>query len=125
MNYRTYDANSCIMTKLVNLFSGKWKPIILYLIRAEANRFSSLQKNMPAISKKILAEQLRELEADELIARQVHGKKAPYVVTYTLTKKGVSLRALMDEMLDWGLNYLVDENDKKMMEEFLAKPAYH
>ena len=116
---RTYDANLCVMTRLLNLMSGKWKPIILYLIRGQIDRFSSLQRSMPVISKKVLTEQLRELENDGLIAKKVYGEKPPYVVIYSLTDKGSSLRALMDEMLNWGFNNLMDENRKREMQEFI------
>lgn len=118
MNELTYDANICIMSKVINLMSGKWKPIILYLIRQGIDRFGALQKTMPKISKKILTEQLRELEDDKLVTRTVYGRKAPYVVTYTLTIKGAALRSLMDEMLTWGLVYLKDQYDQKLMEQY-------
>ena len=58
---------------------------------------------MPSISKKVLAEQLRELEADNLITREVVEAKHPQIVFYHLTEKGKSLRKLIDEMINWGL----------------------
>lgn len=100
---RTYDAGICIMTKILSLMSGRWKPIILYLIKNDMNRFSLLQKSMPLISKKVLTNQLRELEADQLITREVVEPKHPQVVVYHLTEKGRSLRQLIDEMINWGL----------------------
>src|SRR5687767_1788299 len=63
---QTYDASICIMTKILALMSGRWKPIILHLIKNDINRFGLLQKRMPLISKKVLTNQLRELEADGL-----------------------------------------------------------
>lgn len=103
MNIQTYDASICIMTRIVDLMGGKWKPIILYLIQRDINRFGALRRSMPKISKKVLTEQLRELENDMLIKRSVHEAKAPQVIVYSLTEKGASLRKLIDEMIQWGL----------------------
>ena len=104
--FQTYDASICIMTKIISLMSGKWKPIILYLIKNDINRFGSLQKSMPLISKKVLMYQLRELEADGLVFREVVEARHPQVVVYHLTKKGRALRQLIDEMIRWGLTNL-------------------
>jgi len=103
----TYDASICIMTKITDLISGKWKPIILHLIKNDINRFGSLQRSMPKISKKVLTNQLRELEEDDLITREVVEEKHPQIVVYHLTDKGRSLRVLIDEMIIWGLMNLV------------------
>ena len=100
---QTYDASICIMTKITDLISGKWKPIILHLIKNDINRFGSLQRSMPKISKKVLTNQLRELEEDNLITREVVEAKHPQIVVYHLTDKGQSLRVLIDEMINWGL----------------------
>lgn len=100
---QVYHASICIMTRIVDLLSGRWKPIILHLVRHEVNRFGMLQKSMPAISKKVLTHQLRELEDDGLIHREVVEERHPQIVIYHLTEKGRSFRQLMDEMINWGL----------------------
>ena len=105
----TYDAGICIMTKITRLIDGKWKPIILYLIQHDINRFGVLKKSMPRISKKVLTKQLRELEQDSLIHRDVRVASPPQIVVYSLTPKGASLRCLIDEMIDWGLDYFNDD----------------
>jgi|SRR6187401_3542968 len=114
----TYDAGICVMTKINNLISGKWKPIILYLIQHDVNRFGVLKKSMPRISKKVLTNQLRELEQDNLIHRDVKVASAPQIVVYTLTLKGVSLRRLIDEMIDWGMEYFKDEYSDLALAKF-------
>lgn len=96
-----YDADCCVMTRFSSLIAGKWKPILLHLIEKEVNRFNLLQHHMPSISKKVLTEQLRELEADGLITRTVLKAKAPQVVVYGLTDKGISLRRLIDTIIGW------------------------
>ena len=109
MLQHTYDAGVCVMTKISKLIGGKWKPIILYLIQHDVNRFGVLKKSMPRISKKVLTNQLRELEQDNLIHRDVQVASAPQIVVYSLTPKGVSLRRLIDEMFDWGMEYFKDD----------------
>ena len=114
----TYDAGICVMTKITKLIGGKWKPIILYLIQHDINRFGVLKKSMPRISKKVLTKQLRELEQDNLIHRDVKVASAPQIVVYTLTLKGVSLRRLIDEMIDWGMEYFKDEYSDLALAKF-------
>jgi DNA-binding HxlR family transcriptional regulator len=105
----TFDANICVMTKVVDLLNGRWKPIILYLIQHEINRFGEMKKRMPTISKKVLTHQLREMEKDGLIVRNVMVANAPQVVIYGLTEKGFSVRQLIDHMIQWGMVYFREE----------------
>ena len=115
---QNYDAGICVMTKITRLFGGKWKPIILYLIQHDVNRFGVLKKSMPRISKKVLTNQLRELEQDNLIHRDVQVALAPQIVIYSLTSKGVSLRRLIDEMIDWGMEYFKDDYSDAVLAKF-------
>lgn len=110
-----YDAGICVMTKIAKLIGGKWKPIILYLIQHDVNRFGVLKKSMPRISKKVLTNQLRELEQDNLIYRDVQVASAPQVIVYSLTLKGVSLRQLIDKMVDWGADYFKDDYSDQLL----------
>ncbi len=114
-----YDANRCAMTKFSSLIAGKWKPIILHLIKENINRFSMMQNHMPTISKKILAEQLRELETDGLISRQELKSKAPKIVIYQLTPKGASLRKLIDEIIVWTMEHLMDGISDDLIEVYI------
>ncbi|MGJ1432024.1 winged helix-turn-helix transcriptional regulator [Sphingobacterium spiritivorum] len=101
MEKKIYDANSCIMTGFFGMIGGKWKAVILYLVEQDRNRFSLLLEAMPGISKKVLTEQLRELEEDGLLRREVLVVKAPMVVLYSLSEKGKSLRKLIDGIITW------------------------
>lgn len=116
-NFQTYDAGICIMTKIIDLMSGRWKPIILHLVKNDVNRFGTLQRSMPKISKKVLTSQLRELEQDNLITREVVELKHPQIVIYHLTEKGLSLRRLIDEMIQWGIiNLTIPESYLRMLQ---------
>ncbi len=102
----TYDASLCMMTRIFEMIGGKWKPIILYLIQHDINRFGSLKRSMPRISKKVLTEQLRELEQDQLLVRHIVVADPPQIIEYRLTPTGVSLRQLLDDMVRWGIDHL-------------------
>jgi DNA-binding HxlR family transcriptional regulator len=102
----TYDASICMMTRIFEMIGGKWKPIILYLIQRDVNRFGSLKRSLPRISKKVLTEQLRALEEDQLIVRHVVVAHPPQFIEYRLTATGISLRRLLDDMVRWGISHL-------------------
>jgi DNA-binding HxlR family transcriptional regulator len=123
MEFRTYDASVCIMTRIVALIGGKWKPIILYLIRNNINRFSLLKRSMPNISKKILTEQLRELEKDQLISRHIVQEAYPKIITYRLTESGLALRDLIDQMIEWGINHFKKDYPEELMTAFMNKKS--
>ena len=123
MDFQTYDASICVMTKIVRLIGGRWKPIILYLVKNNINRFGLMKRSMPKISKKVLTEQLRELEADDLISREIIEANAPQVIVYHLTEKGISLRQLIDEMIKWGMMNFKEEYPDEMIQEYLNKKS--
>ena len=74
----------CPVTATIALFGGRWKLPILYILSKNTRRFGEIQVRVPAISKKVLTSQLRELEADGLISRKEY-KELPPRVEYTLT----------------------------------------
>ena len=75
--------------------------MILYLVSQGENRFGRLLRNVEGISRKVLAEQLRQLEQDGILRRTDHGE-LPFKVEYALTAKGDTLRPLLDELYRWG-----------------------
>ncbi|WP_298540523.1 helix-turn-helix domain-containing protein [uncultured Aquimarina sp.] len=85
------------MTKI----GGKWKPIVLYLISKDLNRFGKLYKRIQGISKQMLTTQLRELERDEIIVRKIYAEIPPRV-EYSLTETGDSLMPIIQSMQQWG-----------------------
>lgn len=85
----------------LRIIGGKWKPLILYLLREGSLRYSSLQKSIAGITQKMLTQQLRQLESDGLLTRHVYPVVPPHV-EYQLTKKGNSLLPLLKAMAQWG-----------------------
>jgi DNA-binding HxlR family transcriptional regulator len=91
----------CPVTTTLSVIGGKWKPIILYIIRTETKRFGQIKRLIPAITQKMLTQQLRELEDDGIIDRQVYAVVPPKV-EYSLTEYGRSLVPILDAMEAWG-----------------------
>ncbi|GAA3934268.1 transcriptional regulator [Chitinophaga oryziterrae] len=94
------DHADCPVTATIALFGGRWKLIILYVLSKNTRRFGEIQVRLPSISKKVLTEQLRELEADGLISRKQY-KELPPRVEYALTDFGKSLCPLLIDIAAW------------------------
>ncbi len=97
---KDFNPNNCPVTYCLNRIGGKWKPVIIHLIRKGCNRFSMLQKAIPDISKQMLVNQLRELEDDNILQRVVYAEIPPRV-EYTLTELGFSLLPVIEVMEQW------------------------
>ena len=86
----------------LSLISGKYKPIILYcLMEYEPVRFNEMQRYLGRVADKTLSQNLKELERDGLIHREMY-PEVPPKVEYTLTERGHSLVKVLDGLCDWG-----------------------
>lgn len=95
----------CPVATTVNLIGNKWKLLILRnLIYNGEQRFTDFVKSIPGISKKVLTDDLRSLENDGLVNRQVFAEIPPKVV-YSLSELGKSLKPILDAMFTWGTKY--------------------
>ena len=95
----------CPVATTVQLIGNKWKLLIIRnLVYNEKQRFGDFIKSIPAISKKVLTDNLRALEEDGLIEREVFAEVPPRV-EYSLSPLGKSLKPILDAMLDWGTDY--------------------
>jgi len=112
LNYLKYD--SCPVSATLSKIGGKWKPIILYLISHDVNRFGEMFKMIDGISKKMLTKQLRELEIDNLINRKVYAEVPPRV-EYSITDKGRTIRPIIIAMRKWGLAYVLKLNEEELL----------
>lgn len=91
----------CPVTRAMSIFGGKWKPIILNCIGDSSLRFGKLNQLMPAISNKVLSNELKELEALGLIERTSFTESTQRV-EYTLSNSGKSLMPVLNEIASWG-----------------------
>lgn len=87
--------------EVLRLLEGRWKLVILFhLFDGKVQRYSDLEKLIPGISQKMLAQQLRQLEADGIVARKVY-PQVPPKVEYRLTDWGQALCPALDSLLTW------------------------
>lgn len=86
---------------VLRVLEGRWKLVILFqLFGGQLRRFSDLKRSIPRVSEKMLIQQLRQLEADGVIARIVH-HQVPPKVEYHLTEWGQALCPALDALLLW------------------------
>ena len=89
----------------LSLISGKYKPVILYcLMEYEPVRFNEMRRYLGKIADKTLSQNLKELERDDLIHREMY-PEIPPKVEYTLTERGRSLVKVLDGLCDWGTGH--------------------
>ncbi|MCH5583439.1 winged helix-turn-helix transcriptional regulator [Shimazuella sp. AN120528] len=101
----------------LEVIGGKWKCVILCHLMRGKKRTSELKKLMPAITQKMLIQQLRELEEDEVINRIVY-QQVPPKVEYELSEYGHSLEAILNSLCAWGEQHIIRVyGDKESMLE--------
>lgn len=96
---------NCPVETTLDLIGGKYKALILWHLSDKTLRFSELKRAIKAATPKMLTQQLRELEAQNLIRRVVY-PVIPPKVEYSLTELGHSLMPILVAMRDWGAEYL-------------------
>lgn len=109
----------CPVTYVMEKIGSYWKPIILFHLMTGAKRYSELKKAMPHITEKMLAQHLKQLEADELIVRVALPVVPPHV-TYSLTPAGEALKPVLYAMANWAIEdgRKKDEPLFRTLEEF-------
>ena len=91
----------CGLAPAIDVISGKWKALLLWAIAEKPCRFGELKRLLPEVSEKMLIQQLREMETDGLVHREVFHEVPPRVV-YSETKLGATLNAALGPLADWG-----------------------
>lgn len=106
----------CGIDAAMDVVSGKWKSLILWeLAEHGVRRFAQLRRGLPGVSEKMLGQQLRELEEDGLVHREVFPEVPPRV-EYTLTEHGVSLNAALTALGDWGTERMKRMDAEKVVQ---------
>ncbi len=95
---------SCGLDAVIFVMGGKWKPLIVYHLAHRTLRYGELRRSVGKVSDKVLAQQLRELVADGIVARQAF-KQIPPHVEYSLTPFGSSLSRALAQLCEWGTNH--------------------
>lgn len=109
---------SCGLDATLRLISGKWKPLILYFLLQGPNRYGALKRAVRGVSDKVLIQQLKELEADDVVKRTDY-REVPPRVDYALTPLGRSLAEALVPLCTWG-----SENMAEVSRIFAERDAW-
>lgn len=93
--------SKCPAEATLEVIGGRWKMLILYHLFQGVKRFSELQRAVDGITQKVLTQQLREMERDGVIHREVYAQVPPKV-EYSLTLLGESLKPVIEALCEWG-----------------------
>ena len=104
------------------VIGGRWKTLLLYHLFQGVKRFSELQRATVGITQKMLTQQLREMERDGLVHREVY-PEVPPKVEYSLTPLGMSLEPVVGAMCEWGSKYKEGKLNRDAIEPFVAELA--
>ncbi len=110
----------CPAEATLSVIGGRWKTLILYHLFQGVKRFSELQHAIDGISQKVLTQQLRELERDGVVHREVFAQVPPKV-EYSLTPLGESLKPVIGAMCEWGMMFWEGGLNGSFSETHLAK----
>ena len=95
---------TCGLHAALFVVGGKWKPLILFHLARESRRYGALRRAVGGVTDKVLIQQLKELEADGIVARFDHGEIPPRV-EYSLTPFGRTLGKALAPLCEWGTRY--------------------
>lgn len=98
----------CTVEATLQFIDGKWKGVILYHLLSGTLRFNELRRKLPSVTQRMLTNQLRELEADGFLHRQVFAQVPPRV-EYSLTPRGRTLEPVIAALKAWGDAHTVIE----------------
>jgi len=96
---------SCPVEITLKVIGGRWKVLILRELFQEVKRFGQLHRALQGITQKMLTQQLREMESDGIVHREVY-LQVPPKVEYSLTPLGESLKPILDSMHEWGIKQI-------------------
>ncbi|RYG48762.1 transcriptional regulator [bacterium] len=98
------ESSPCPVETTLRIVGGKWKAVILFRLVEGKKRFSELKRLLPGATQQMLTQQLRELERDGIVHREVYAEVPPRV-EYSLTELGRTLEPVLNLMSDWGQAY--------------------
>ncbi|MBK1990825.1 helix-turn-helix transcriptional regulator [Sphaerospermopsis aphanizomenoides BCCUSP55] len=100
---------TCEVESTIKIIGGRWKVLIIRELISGVKRFGQLQRSLPGITQKMLTQQLRELEKDGIIHREIYAQIPPKV-EYSLTPLGESIKPILYAMHEWAVKHLSEIN---------------
>ena len=104
MTAKIKELPACPVETTLTLIGDKWKVLILRDLMPGTKRFGELKRSIGSVSQKVLTAQLRDMEENGLVHREVYAEVPPRV-EYSLTELGRSLKPILDSMWSWGEDY--------------------
>jgi len=98
---RHHSYTNCPVEAALDVVGGKWKAVILFRLMEGTRRFNELRRLLPNVTQRMLTNQLRELERDGLVRREIY-PQVPPKVEYSLTDLGRTLAPALRELRKWG-----------------------
>ncbi len=105
------QAYFCSLQYVMLTINGKWKAPILWMLGDKTLRFGELERKLPNTARKVLVEQLKELENDEIVRRVVYAEVPPKV-EYSLTERGLLLLPILRQLWRWGYDHITHLNQQ-------------
>ena len=104
------ERDRCPLYTAIRVIEGRWKPMIFQRLGACALGFGELRRSMPGVTVKVLRQQLRQLEADDLVKRSA-APRPGLRVRYQLTPHGKTLGPVFESLWVWGMAHLARRGD--------------
>ena len=104
MKDERFSFSECSLTRSMAIIGTKWKPLIVFVLQTKKVRFGQLDAIIPLITRKVLTEQLKELEEDGILRREAFNEIPPKV-EYSLTEKGLALLPIFDLIKSWNTKF--------------------
>lgn len=115
--FKRYDCSvGCPVEAALEQIAGKWKGLIVFHLLDETLRFNELARKAVRVTQRSLTKQLRELEADGIVHREVFPEVPPRV-EYSLTEKGKRLRHAIEALREWGLDHQRELQEQSRQEQ--------
>jgi DNA-binding HxlR family transcriptional regulator len=106
----------CALTAALAAIGGRWKLFVVYRLADGPRHFAALRRSLPDVSAKVLAQQLRELQADGIVSRERSGP-VPALVFYALTPHGRSVLPVAEAIRRWGMTHQAVHADRGQADE--------
>ncbi|UGT58673.1 helix-turn-helix transcriptional regulator [Nocardia asteroides] len=110
---RRPGAYTCGLDATLSVLNGKWKMMILWPLSERPHRFGELRRSVRGVTEKVLTTQLRELEADGIVHREVYDEVPPRV-EYSLTPLGEQLNKALLPLEAWGREHLMGTSESPL-----------
>jgi DNA-binding HxlR family transcriptional regulator len=110
--------------RALKVIAGRWKAVILYHLFDAPKRLSELRRLVPAISQKVLIQQLREMEEHGLVHREIF-RQVPPRVDYSATALGLSLEPVLLALCEWGQRHAAALNELDLTADCVIRPVHH